>query len=276
MTTIAIVGSSQLFREALARMLGECGYDVVDVGADAGDSAPDGAARHDVDVVLTETPAGGRPMGEWLQRVGSRFPGARIILLTGKGENGQALLDALAHGVHGYLQNSLSFETVRSVVDAVSHGQMVYPSELRHLLSRMGGQSGPTVNGSAVNGLANGAQTHGPGPNGGLRPAPVNGTTAHSPPPRLARPASPGTGGRADPDLSFRERQILGELAQGHSNKVIAFRLALSEATVKSHLKSLLRKLGYTNRTQAAIFALKHPDMVVRTGMQPPGAQSGA
>jgi two-component system nitrate/nitrite response regulator NarL len=45
---------------------------------------------------------------------------------------------------------------------------------------------------------------------------------------------------------------------EGDSNKAIANRLGITEATVKVHLKSLLRKIGAANRTQAAIWALNN------------------
>jgi two-component system nitrate/nitrite response regulator NarL len=62
---------------------------------------------------------------------------------------------------------------------------------------------------------------------------------------------------RASPTLSPRERQILVSLAEGRSNKAIARLYNLSEATVKVHLKAILRKTKTHNRTQAAIWAIQ-------------------
>jgi two-component system nitrate/nitrite response regulator NarL len=65
----------------------------------------------------------------------------------------------------------------------------------------------------------------------------------------------------ADPataQLSKRERQILASLAVGRSNKEIAEENNLTEATVKVHLRNLLRKIHATNRTQAAVWAITH------------------
>ena len=59
-------------------------------------------------------------------------------------------------------------------------------------------------------------------------------------------------------NLSVREAEILRCLALGLSNKEISRRLSISEATVKVHVKSVLRKLGVANRTQAAIWATSH------------------
>jgi two-component system nitrate/nitrite response regulator NarL len=60
------------------------------------------------------------------------------------------------------------------------------------------------------------------------------------------------------PKLSEREAQILDGLVKGHANKVIARTCDITEATVKSHMKSILRKIQVANRTQAAIWALEH------------------
>lgn len=58
--------------------------------------------------------------------------------------------------------------------------------------------------------------------------------------------------------FSGREREVLTILQEGKSNKTIARELGLSEATVKVHVKNLLRKLGASNRTEAAIWMTKH------------------
>ena len=60
----------------------------------------------------------------------------------------------------------------------------------------------------------------------------------------------------APSSLSVRELEILRHLASGRANKVIANDLQITEATVKVHVKGILRKIGATNRTQAAIWAI--------------------
>lgn len=59
------------------------------------------------------------------------------------------------------------------------------------------------------------------------------------------------------PELSEREIQILNGLVKGHANKVIARTCDITEATVKVHIRSILRKIRVGNRTQAAIWALE-------------------
>jgi DNA-binding NarL/FixJ family response regulator len=61
----------------------------------------------------------------------------------------------------------------------------------------------------------------------------------------------------AAPDLTPREREVLELLARGMPNKAIALRLSLSEKTVKAHVSAILRKLDVTDRTQAALRAVR-------------------
>ena len=73
----------------------------------------------------------------------------------------------------------------------------------------------------------------------------------------LISPVSP----RADHLLSTltpREMEILGYLAAGHSNKVIARHLELAESTIKVHVQNILRKLNLSSRVQAAVYAVQH------------------
>ena len=65
----------------------------------------------------------------------------------------------------------------------------------------------------------------------------------------------PGDEGGGFDGLTPREVEVLDRLRRGLSNKVIAHELALCEDTVKVHLTHLMRKLGVTNRTQAALLA---------------------
>lgn len=57
--------------------------------------------------------------------------------------------------------------------------------------------------------------------------------------------------------LTAREREVLALIARGMPNKVIARELAVSEKTVKTHVSNILGKLGLTDRTQAALYAVR-------------------
>jgi len=64
--------------------------------------------------------------------------------------------------------------------------------------------------------------------------------------------------GPASTDLSEREREILALVSRGLANKVIAQRLGIAEKTVKTHLTSIYRSIGATDRVQAALWAREH------------------
>ena len=61
---------------------------------------------------------------------------------------------------------------------------------------------------------------------------------------------------RHDP-LTDREREVLALIARGRANKAIAFELGVAEKTVKTHVSNILAKLGLTDRTQAALYAVR-------------------
>ena len=73
----------------------------------------------------------------------------------------------------------------------------------------------------------------------------------------LIRPHNAGTGSALD-TLTPRELEILGHLAAGHSNKIIARQLDLAESTIKVHVQNILRKLELSSRVQAAAYAVQH------------------
>jgi DNA-binding NarL/FixJ family response regulator len=68
----------------------------------------------------------------------------------------------------------------------------------------------------------------------------------------MAAPAVRGIGALTD-----REREVLAQIADGRSNREIARLLGVSEKTVKTHVSSVLAKLGVADRTQAALLAVR-------------------
>lgn len=74
---------------------------------------------------------------------------------------------------------------------------------------------------------------------------------------QLRQTGNGGDTSRALEVLTNRETEILGCLTEGSPNKMIARQLGITEATVKIHVKSLIRKIGVQNRTQAALWAIQ-------------------
>jgi DNA-binding NarL/FixJ family response regulator len=74
--------------------------------------------------------------------------------------------------------------------------------------------------------------------------------------PAMLPPAQPISGLLAEP-LSDRELEVLDLIAEGLSNKLVAYQLSISEHTVKTHVASILAKLGAASRTEAVSQAIR-------------------
>jgi two-component system nitrate/nitrite response regulator NarL len=151
----------------------------------------------------------------------------RIVAIGGTREPG-AVLKALEAGADGYLHEELTLETLVMALELVVRGETVLPSIDGNLLAEY---------------VAAKSQV----------------TFAHTPKGKGAEP--PFIAGEAakrnHPGLSTRQVAILHALVDGTPNKVIAQQLNVSEATVKLHVKAVLRKINVRNRTQAAVWAMK-------------------
>jgi len=59
-------------------------------------------------------------------------------------------------------------------------------------------------------------------------------------------------------ELTAREREVLGMIAEGLSNKAIAARLVISPKTAGNHIEHIYSKIGVTNRARASLFAVRN------------------
>jgi DNA-binding NarL/FixJ family response regulator len=75
---------------------------------------------------------------------------------------------------------------------------------------------------------------------------------------RLVRELNRSESKKNEVRLTKREKDVLDLLVKGNTNKEMADAMFISEKTVKNHLTSIFRKLGVKDRTQAAVYALKH------------------
>ncbi|MBZ6078367.1 LuxR C-terminal-related transcriptional regulator [Microvirga puerhi] len=131
------------------------------------------------------------------------------------------VLSAFQSGVDAYLVKSVSCEVLVKSLDLVMLGEAVYPAAILSLVH------------------APSAETE----------------EVQEDPDEALMEAGSKLGKRG---LSLRETVILRCLMQGDSNKIIARKFDITEATVKVHVKAILRKIRAKNRTQAAIWAASH------------------
>jgi DNA-binding NarL/FixJ family response regulator len=68
----------------------------------------------------------------------------------------------------------------------------------------------------------------------------------------------PASENRYPDGLTQREAEVLREIAAGYSNREIADRLSISEATVKTHVNNIFSKAGLRDRAQAVVYAIRH------------------
>jgi DNA-binding NarL/FixJ family response regulator len=144
------------------------------------------------------------------------FPNARLVAV---GPMQRAnVLEALAAGVHGYISPEMNIQDLSRALSTVLDGQIFVPVIVTDL-----------------------PHTFGPPPSGAAPVSPVP-----NPPRRFSGP------GRAEIDLTQRQRDVLRLVIQGQSNRQIAATLGLRESTVKAHLANVFRLLGVRNRSGAA------------------------
>jgi two-component system nitrate/nitrite response regulator NarL len=145
---------------------------------------------------------------------------AKVIMLVEQYDLPQ-VLSAFRSGADAYLKKSISYEVLVKSLDLVLLGEAIFPGAILDLLRDQEAQVEQSKQGAS----------------------------ASEGPQELSPPAK---------GLSVRETVILRCLMDGDSNKLIARKFDITEATVKVHVKAILRKIQAKNRTQAAIWAASH------------------
>jgi two-component system nitrate/nitrite response regulator NarL len=156
-----------------------------------------------------------------------QYPQARVVVLSDS-FNLDDMKSAFHSGADGYCLATTGCEALIKYLDLVMLGEVVFPSAAFL---------------SAISDTQYEAETK--------EPLAITVLPAHL-------PLSLETHDSPIRMLSSRESEILQCLMQGAPNKVIARKLDVAEATVKVHIKAILRKIRVANRTQAAMWAVNH------------------
>ncbi len=158
---------------------------------------------------------------DMIGRLRATCSGARVVVMADRFEPDWVLLGADA-GVDGFCSSNVDPDILIKSLELVMAGGNIFPSAmLRKLIHHMsfGGETAREE-----------TSLH--------EPIDLSDLRSHS--------------------LSSRECEILRCLMEGSPNKLIARQFGLTEATVKVHVKAILRKTGMKNRTQAAMWAASH------------------
>ncbi|CAB1367955.1 response regulator [Denitratisoma oestradiolicum] len=215
---VLIVDDHTLFRSGLKSLLQR--HEEFEVIGEAGDGL-EGVKRAKTlkpEVVLLDLHMPGMSGLEAVRIISEDVPEARVLMLT-VSEDEEDLLQTLRAGASGYLLKNVETEFLVDAIRRAAEGESVVAQQMMSKL---------------IHGVRQSIKTREQG----------------SPSEPIGKPDSER--------LSPREKEILGCLARGESNKEIARLLDVAESTVKIHVQSILRKLNLTSRVQAAVYAVEH------------------
>ncbi|HIP80132.1 MAG TPA: response regulator transcription factor [Kiloniellaceae bacterium] len=161
-----------------------------------------------------------KPVREDIRMLRHSFRDCPIIIL-GDRTNGSQVTQAAQQGVNGYIPTTLTATVVKEALRLVRAGGIFLPA------------------GALVDALAQ------------LSTVPSEFHIEETP----CNPIEQFEG--STPTFTPRQQQVLAHLCRGDPNKVIAYELNMQESTVKVHIRQIMKKLKATNRTQAALYAMK-------------------
>ncbi|QGQ99776.1 DNA-binding response regulator [Paenibacillus psychroresistens] len=216
---ILIVDDQRLMREGLATIIGlEAGMEVVGTAVDGRDAYTK-VQEWRPDVVLMDIRMPGMDGVEGSELILKHFPDTKVLILT-TFDDAELIMRVLENGVHGYLLKDMPSEAIISAIHTVYNGGTVLQPDITALLLKEFKKM------SEWN-------------------------------PDKAHPLN-----KIQPDglelLTEREKEVLALLGQGLNNKEMADLLFITEGTMKNHVSNLIAKLGLRDRTQAAVFSVRH------------------
>jgi DNA-binding NarL/FixJ family response regulator len=215
---ILIVDDHPLFRQGLVDVLDTDPGLHVVAQAADGEVAIARALEHRPDVILMDV---NLPNANGLgvtRRILAELPKTKVIILTGY-DDAEQVFHALRLGASAYCSKDIPPELLLSTVYSVSQGDYVVHGQVMSYQDTI----------DWVQQRFNRYKV-----------------------PLEGHPSEPFT------PLSPREMEILEMVTRGASNKEIAGKLNISQQTVKNHMTAVLRKLHVDDRTQAAVYALRH------------------
>ena len=203
---------------------------------------------------------------------------AKVLILT-TFDRDDYLFDALRAGASGFLLKNSDPDELVGAVRAVGHGHaLLSPQVTRRVIEQMTSDAAPYPDSSASATEEAEAAGADASRGGGASPGgdtPLGGDASRGGGTPLGEDRAPGDAplpASLDPDtarivdsLTGREREVLEAVARGLSNSEIAADLVIGEATVKTHVSSVLSKAHLRDRVQAVVFAY-------RTGIATPSS----
>jgi two-component system nitrate/nitrite response regulator NarL len=230
-----LVGKSVLLREGLARILRSANFRILASVACADDLLPSKLQRHQPLFLIVHTGDDFEAAVEQIELFRDQHLSGRIAIVADHYRLDD-LVSAFRAGAHGYFVDVMTCDALIKSIELVMMGETIFPPALLSLI--LGAESdrhraavSPDESNQAI----------------------------------LVTTEDP-----IAPQLSPREKLSLRCLIDGDSNKCIARKIDIAEATVKVHVKAILRKIRVQNRTQAAIWGMNNGSLARTANNQLP------
>ncbi len=214
-----LVEPNTLLREGLRRILAETAYDPVALSSNMMEALAAWGDEGQSFLLIMDAARDHQETCRQVQQLKEQHPSARVVLLVDE-YNLVGVFAAFQAGADAYLIKSISCEVLIKTLDLVMLGETIFPSAVLDLLREQVLQKADET--------------------------------------EVQETSKSGDDSLPAKGLSVRETVILRCLMEGDSNKLIARKFDITEATVKVHVKAILRKIHAKNRTQAAIWAASH------------------
>lgn len=218
-TPTLLIEPNTLLREGLRRILAETAYNPVALAASFDEALAGWEASGSSFLMIIDGARDHEEACNQIRELKEKYSLARVMMLVDRYDLKQ-IITAFQAGADAYLVKSVTCEVLVKTLDLVMLGEVVFPSIVLDLLREHVQQSDAEHEAQAAE--------------------------------------KPSDGHYQTKGLSVRETVILRCLMEGDSNKLIARKFDITEATVKVHVKAILRKIHAKNRTQAAIWAASH------------------
>jgi two-component system, NarL family, nitrate/nitrite response regulator NarL len=224
-----LIGKNVLLREGLSRILRTANFRIQGAVSCADDPIPSTLQQHQPLFLIIRTGDDSSSTVEQIELLRERYPNGRIAIVADHYRLNE-LVSAFRAGANGYLVAAMTTDAFIKSIELLMMDQIViFPPALlsfvRDTEARpLGAAESRHESGRAI----------------------------------LEEEEDTAAKDATAPQLSPREKSILHYLIEGDTNKCIARKMDITEATVKVHVKAILRKIRVRNRTQAAIWAMNN------------------
>ena len=218
-----LIGRSVLIREGIAKILRASNLRIAASVSCADDLQPAKPQPHQLLFLIVHTGDDFDVVLEQIELLHDRHPGGRFAIVADHYRLDE-LASAFRAGANGYFVNAMTCDLFVKSLELVAMGETIFPPAFLSFALDPESDHGGKV--------------------------PLRDENAQA---ILFTARDP-----IAPQLSPREKSILQCLIEGYSNKCIARKIDIAEATVKVHVKAILRKIRVQNRTQAAIWGMNN------------------